>query len=82
MRYQGRSLLAASVALAGATASTPSTAQKPDPAKLAEPPRSRPVPPVPTYHPQFRRSTYMPHQGSQERLRRWKQMEKQRERAS
>ncbi len=31
-----------------------------------------------THHKKIGRSCYRPHQGSQERLRRWKQMEKQR----
>lgn len=35
-----------------------------------------------THHKKIGRSCYRPHQGSQERLRRWKQMEKQRGDAS
>ncbi len=35
-----------------------------------------------TFHKNVGRSCYRPHQGSQERLRRWKQMEKQRGDAS
>lgn len=39
-------------------------------------PATRPAPQrLPHYHPQFRRSRYMPHQGAQERFRRWKRME-------